>query len=95
MTANAVITPIVHLNGDTYSTLSTNLERVYDALREAEKALQQAAPNSRNFYVEPGRFEQALHQHHERMAAIGQLMDSVANEMNQLYDETTEDARRR
>lgn len=57
--ATQLIAPIIHLNGDRPETLLTAVMTAYQALRRAQEALTACAPNARNYYPEPGRFEQA------------------------------------
>ncbi len=83
-----VVTPIIHLNGDRKETLVTNLENAYKALRKACLALMQSAPNGRNFYPEPGRYERAYEQHTIRMQHLQEVLDSLSAEVNQIEEET-------
>jgi hypothetical protein len=77
----SVIVPIVHLNGDRFATLMDQLTAAYDAVCAAEKALQGAAPNARNYYPVDGLFEQAVAQHRARQAHLVALRKSLAAEM--------------
>lgn len=58
-----VIAPILHLSGDRAEVLLNALEDAYEALATAQQALKACAGNQRNFYVEPGRWEQYCDQH--------------------------------
>lgn len=83
-----VITPIIHLNGDRKETLVQNLKAAYAAVRNAQAVLQQCAPNGRNYYPEPGRFELALAQHTARQQALLEIRKSIEDEMFQIDKET-------
>ena len=93
--ATNIITPIIHLNGDSFRTLTDQLEHAYEAVCAAEKALRAAAPNARNFYPDPGRYERALAQHRTRLGLLAELRESFEAEVTQLYDETHDAARHR
>ena len=75
-----VITPIIHHNGDTRETLLTGLKEAYRAVRSAQNALRDCAPNARNYYPEPGRFEQAMEQHRGRVSALQTVIESLYDE---------------
>jgi hypothetical protein len=82
-----VVTPIIHLNGDRKETLVARLETLDTLLRQAEEALTQCAPNGRNYYPEPGRFERAWAQHAARMALLARLRQSLDDEIVQIAAE--------
>lgn len=85
-----VVTPIVHLNGDRKSTLLAQLEVAYDAVHAASKALSAAWPNARNYYPVPGRMEEALAQHRQRMQYLAAIIDSLEAECIQIQEENPE-----
>jgi hypothetical protein len=88
MTRLAIITPIIHINGDRRETLLNNLEQAYDAVRVAMDALRQCSPNGRNFYPEPGRMQKAEAQHRERQEHLHAVYTSLEAEAMQIDDET-------
>lgn len=65
-----VAVPVVHLNGTSGAELMAQLERAVCAAREAEKAMAEAAPNARDYYVRPGTFEVAVAQHWARVRKV-------------------------
>ena len=85
-----IITPIIHLNGDRKATLVNALETAYDALSAAERALCACAPNGRNYYPDPGRYEKAERQHVARLAHLAALLASLEGEMNAIQRENPE-----
>jgi hypothetical protein len=89
MTRPAIITPIIHMNGDRRETLLNNLEQAYSAVHEAMEALRQCAGNGRNFYPEPGRFERYEAQHRERQMHLQSVLDSLEAEAIQIQQENT------
>ena len=80
------VIPIVHLNGDRKETLTRTLEQAYRALRAAEGAVQQCAGNARNFYPDPGRWEQYCAQHRARLAHLRAVMESLIAEVEGLNE---------
>lgn len=75
-----LVIPFVHLNGTSKSELLALREQVYAALDEAAAALRQMAPNGRDYYLEPGRFEEAVAQHDSRIKAIRDIMAELEKE---------------
>lgn len=76
-----VVLPIVHMNGDTKSTLIGNLVQAYKALRAAQKALADGCPNARNYYPIPGRYDLARAQYLARQDQIEAVMRSLVAEV--------------
>lgn len=77
---NTIIAPIIHLNGDRPETLCSALERAYIAVGTALLALKETAPNARNYYPQPGLFEQAVAQYQQRIAALKAVRLSLVAE---------------
>ena len=75
-----LILPIVHLNGTSRESLLEDREKLYTALREADRALAQAGPNGRDFYPEPGLMEKAVAQHRRRQATLAGLIAEIEAE---------------
>lgn len=86
--SNPIVTPIVHLNGTSAETLTDNLIAVGHALRDAQRALDAATPNARDYYPEPGRYELAMTQHRWRVEQLAQVLASVTSEIDVLADAT-------
>jgi hypothetical protein len=82
-----VITPIIHLNGNRKETLIANLEEAYRALRTAQDALRECAPNGRNYYPEPGRLAQAEAQYRTRQEHLQAVCDSLLVEVEKIEEE--------
>jgi hypothetical protein len=60
---------------------------LWDALSPVGAKLRQAAPNGRDFYPEPGRYENALAQHTRRLETIGELLAEVETELSGIDDQ--------
>jgi len=87
MQTPAVITPIIHLNGDRREALMAQLEHAYHAVSAAMDALRQCAPNGRNYYPEVGRFDKAETQYEGRMAHLRAVRDSLQAEVIKIQQE--------
>jgi hypothetical protein len=79
-----VVLPIVHLNGTGCETLVNQRLSLYHALQNAIEKLRQMAPNGRDYYVQPGLYEQALAQHDRRMAVLGAMLQEIETEIIEL-----------
>jgi hypothetical protein len=84
-----IVTPIIHPNGDRKDTLIANLKYAYRVTMAAMDALQQCAPNGRNYYSEPGRLQRAKAQHRRRQAHLHAVLDELRTEADQIEAETT------
>ena len=70
--------PTVHLNGTSRDTLLEGYIAALDALRLAREALQAAAPNARDYYVQAGdTFCLAQNQHFVRLARLRETLDEL------------------
>ena len=83
----AVVTPIIHLNGDRKQTLIAQLHNAYAAINQAYTVLSQCSPNGRNYYPEPGRLEKAQAQHWGRQDQLSAVLNSLKAEMDQIDEE--------
>ncbi len=63
-TATGPMIPAIHTNGDTAQTLEAQNMAAYEAVRTAIAALQNAAPNGRNFYTQGADATQATIKEH-------------------------------
>ncbi len=81
-----VVPPIVHLNGTGRAMLLTQRRELWDALSAVEDKLKQAAPNARDFYPEPGRWEKALAAHTRRLTILGDLLADVEIELSTIEE---------
>ncbi len=72
---NAIALPTVHLNGTSRSALIAENDAAYDALRAAVRALEEAGPNARDYYVQgDGAFTKAVSEHVARLAALRSVL---------------------
>jgi hypothetical protein len=85
--ATQMVVPIVHLNGTGKEELLRQRAGLWDALSQVEAKLRQAVPNGRDFYPEPGRYENALAQHTRRLETIGKLLAEVETELSGIDDQ--------
>lgn len=73
--------PTVHLNGTSKASLLGQLEDASNALEAAYKALKQAAPNGRDYYLDgPDAITAATAEHMDRLRRL----DSVKDEIDEL-----------
>ena len=70
--------PTVHINGSSRGGLLEGYIAAMDAIRLAMKALQSAAPNARDYYVQAGdTFCMAQNQHFVRLARLRETLDEL------------------
>jgi hypothetical protein len=78
-----MIVPTVHMNGTKGDDLVEQLMDAREALRLAVKALQNAAPNGRDYYPQgPGAINEAIEQH----SRWRQSLDDVYRELGSLAE---------
>jgi|HubBroStandDraft_4_1064222.scaffolds.fasta_scaffold00038_31 hypothetical protein len=72
--------PSIHLNGTDAQSLFDGYRAAYEAIRDAQRALAQCAPNGRDYYVQeatPGLGKdatcEAMDEHRARMAALATI----------------------
>ncbi|MGH7393936.1 MAG: hypothetical protein ACREM3_31425 [Candidatus Rokuibacteriota bacterium] len=82
-----MILPIVHLNGTSRDALVNLRIEACNALRAALEALAEMAPHGRDYYLVPGRMEQALKQHEQRVDAVAKVYQALTAEVEALVDE--------
>jgi hypothetical protein len=76
-----LLIPTVHRNGTSGKELLDQILEARAALRVAIKALQNACPNGRDYYVQGDRtIHQALEQHSDRLSKI----QSVYSDLEQI-----------
>lgn len=75
-----VVCPIVHLNGTGAAALLEAACEAGRAVRAAQRALEAAAPNQRDYYPAPGRWEAALEQYRARHAHLAAVLASIVAE---------------
>lgn len=74
------ITPLVHLGGTSREELRQQYERLEEALRGANEAIQAATPNGRDYYPHgPDALRQAIEEHNQRarwiLSAWGEVIE--------------------
>ena len=75
---NFLAMPTIHLNGSSRDTLLEGYIAAMDTLRLAIKALQDAAPHARDYYVKAeGTFCLAQNQHFTRLARLRETLDEI------------------
>lgn len=74
-----VIAPSVHLNGTAKEALIKGYRDALSALSEAEKALTEAAPHPRDYYVQknPNAYQQAAWAHRARMLRLKETKKEI------------------
>lgn len=76
-------TPTIHLNGTAAADLAASYATAYSTVGQAIEALQQSAPNARDYYVQgPNAFPAARTEHEARMHHLA----DVAGELLALFE---------
>jgi hypothetical protein len=81
-----VVLPIVHLNGTSRGELVEQRIEVGHKVREALKALAEAFPNARDYYLVDGLLAKAREQHERRRLALQGVLNEMEAEVEQLVD---------
>lgn len=86
------VAPTVHSNGTSGMALYDGLSEVVHALDNAWDALKRAAPNGRDYYIQPARgdvptLELAIQQHERRQRVIQALIDEIDEEREAIRDQ--------
>ena len=80
---NDIIVPTIHLNGTSKHQLLNELTGALNALHLAIEAVQDAAPNGRDYYIQgPDAGAKAQAQHADRLARLA----SVRNELSEIAE---------
>lgn len=82
-----IVLPVVHLNGTSRLSLIEEQQEVLYSLQDVVAKLKNAAPNMRDYYPVPGRWQEALEQHKRRLTTITDLIAEVTTHIDQLDDE--------
>lgn len=72
--------PMIHSNGTSREQLQRDLEAAVHSLRDAREALQQTAPNGRDYYVYQGStdvFNQARSEYDSRQRRLQEVIDEL------------------
>lgn len=84
---NSLRIPTIHLNGTSAESLTEALEKAYSAIGEAKRALQETAPNGRDYYVQTqdrqgDAIQQASTEHYARL----EKLESVRKELVEIVE---------
>lgn len=75
--------PTIHLNGTSKKALIEDLEKAVHALRAAVKAVAEASPNARDYYLQGhGAFPRATKEHASRLERV----QSVEKELMTIWE---------
>lgn len=82
------IAPRVHLNGTSRAALEEGLQVAIRALGHAREAMQDAAPNARDYYVQgDGAFKRAVHEHGDRLTRVLDVEREMHAILEQVVDQ--------
>jgi hypothetical protein len=74
----SLITPTIHLNGTSKAELAEQLANAANALMDARKALQAAAPNGRDYYPQGEQaIAKATDQHRARLMKLREILAEI------------------
>ena len=83
-----LIVPIIHRNGDTARELLSQVLAAGHAIREAQKALQLACPNARNYYtIVPPTYPQAMREHEARLKKLQSVYQELVAIADGIHDQ--------
>ena len=83
--------PTIHRNGDTAQELLAQITNAGKAIREAQKALQLACPNARNYYTMiPPNYPQAVREHEARLTKLHTIYAELVEIANSIQDQERE-----
>ena len=82
-----MILPTIHLNGTSPEALYEQQAAVAEKLRAAIRALDEAAPNARDYYTQgQGAFYQANNEHSRRILALQAVLQHTQEVMEYIAD---------
>ena len=86
-----MMTPTIHLNGTSGDALLSQTTDAMLALSDAIKALQNAGPHGRDYYVqqETNAYTQALQQHRDRLAQLEAVLADLARISEAIHAQMT------
>ena len=80
--------PMIHMNGTGYTDLYNGHEAVYHALEAVSRLICAAAPNGRDYYVQPsGTMERAQDQHSARIRKLLEVKAEVEYILGKIADQ--------
>ena len=90
-----MIFPLIHLNGTAGADLQDQVTDAMLALSDAIKALQNAGPNGRDYYVQRDvtAFAQAQQQHEDRLARLEAVQAELVAIAEAIHAQMTERGR--
>ena len=81
--------PCIHLNGTSATELTAQLTAAYRACNAAIEALQEAAPNARDYYViSPEAYPAARREHEARMHRLADIQHELLAIMENIDEQT-------
>jgi hypothetical protein len=73
-----MMTPTIHLNGTSAKELAEQFANAYSALGEAIRAVNQAAPNGRDYYPQgQSAINEAMAEHRTRIETLNRLRQDM------------------
>ena len=69
--------PTVHLNGTSEESLLDGFSAAHNAIIDAIKAMEDCAPNARDYYVNYGSIHIAISEHSARVASLVAVRDDI------------------
>lgn len=91
----SLIIPTVHLNGTSQNDLLQQLIDATSTLRTAREAMQKAAPNGRDYYVQnDNALRTAIQQHTDRLTKIDEVIADYETIMEGIADQADPRLRR-
>lgn len=80
--------PTVHLNGTSKEGLLSPIKAAKSALRTAIEALEQAAPNARDYYVQgPDAYRVAEQEHVVRLTQLRLVQSELSELYGRIYEQ--------
>jgi hypothetical protein len=70
--------PLIHLNGTSAATLLNLYSEASLDLTRGLNALYAAAPNARDYYHEPGAYNEARREHQDRVERVQSVIQELA-----------------
>jgi len=91
---HTVLVPTIHSNGTSAGELNKQLSAAVDAVRAASRALCDAAPNGRDYYLQPnGQRSQA--QHEARLSKLNAVLSELQQQWDHVQEAINLDAERK
>jgi hypothetical protein len=80
--------PLVNLNGTSADALLADRRKVWNAIRDTMKALQECAPHGRDYQTAPrGAYEAARERYSAQFAVLDKLSNEIMDECKFIQDQ--------